>query len=219
MKILTKALAKGALSAVAAGAMVLAAATPAAAQDRHRDRDRDDDRIGAGEIIAGAVVLGGLAAILSSGNNDRDDYRYRDRDYRGDYRNRDRDYRDDNYRGDYGDYNNGYDGHGRNSSRRAVEQCVSAAEQEAQRYSGSRAEVFEIRDVERERRGYEIEGRIALRGGYNDRGYRDRGNRDRGWGGDYRRGHRNDGWEEGRFECEYRNGRVVDVNFSGLRGL
>src|SRR3546814_16918432 len=39
--------------------------------------------IGAGEIIAGAVVLGGLAAILSSSDNDRydrSDARYRRED-------------------------------------------------------------------------------------------------------------------------------------------
>lgn len=39
-------------------------ATPALARGRYDHRDRDG--IGAGEIIAGAVVLGGLAAILST---------------------------------------------------------------------------------------------------------------------------------------------------------
>ncbi|QZH74373.1 MAG: hypothetical protein JY451_11865 [Erythrobacter sp.] len=189
MKTLTKALAKGTFATVAAGAMALSAASPAAAQDRYRDHDRDDG-ISAGEIIAGAVVLGGIAAIIASADNDdrydRNDRRYRDRNYRGNY--------------------NGYDGYGRNASRRAIQQCVAAAERTAQRYTGSRAEVYEIRDVDRERRGYEIEGRIAVRDGYRDRR-------------DYRRGYRNDGWREGRFECEYRNGRVVDVDFSGIRGL
>ena len=200
---LTKALAKGTFATVAAGAMAMASASPAQAQ--YRDYDRDDDGIGAGEIIAGAVILGGLAAILGSRNNDRyDDYRYRDRDYRyNDSRYRDRRYRD------RGSYRNGYDGYGRNSSRRAVEQCVRAAERAAQRYTGSRAEVYEIRDIDRERRGYESEGRIAVQ---DNRRYRDRYR-------DYRRGDRNRGWDEGRFECEYRNGRVVDIDFSGIRGL
>lgn len=205
MKTVTKALAKGAFATVAAGAMVMGSATPAAAGDRHRDHDG----ISAGEVIAGAVVLGGLAAILSSGR-DRDDYRYRDRRY--------------------GDYRNGYDGYGRHSGRRAVEACVRAAERTAQRYTGSRAEVYEIRDVDRERRGYEIEGRIAVRDDYRyrDRRYRDRHYRDSRWGdgrwgnrgyGDYRRGYRNNGWDEGRFKCEYRRGRVVDIDFGGIRGL
>lgn len=187
MTTITKALGKGAIATVAAGAMAMATATPAAAE--HRDRDG----ISAGEVIAGAVILGGLAAILSSGKRDRyrDDYRYRD-----------------GYRGDYG-YNSGY------SSRQAVEACVHAAERAAQRYTGSRAEVYEVRDIDRKRSGYEVEGRIAVR---DNHGYRNRGYRDRGWG-DYRRGYRNDGWDEGRFKCEWSRGRVVDVDFSGIRGL
>ena len=68
---------KAAIGAATAGAMLVSAA-PAAARDRH-----DRDGISAGEVIAGAVVLGGLAAILSSGNNDRYD-RYDNR-YRGRY--------------------------------------------------------------------------------------------------------------------------------------
>ncbi|RIV89182.1 hypothetical protein [Aurantiacibacter zhengii] len=186
MKSITKALAKGTLGTVAAGAMVMGMATPAAAQ-HHRDRDRGG--ISAGEVIAGAVVLGGLAAILSSGNNDRYD-RYDRRDYRGSYR---------------GGYDNG---------RYAVEQCVREVERYAQRRTGSRAEVYEIRDVDRERRGFEVDGRIAVR---DNRRYR---NDRRGWGrGDYRRGYRNDGWDEGRFSCDIRNGRVVDIDIDGIRGL
>ncbi|KLE35857.1 hypothetical protein [Aurantiacibacter luteus] len=196
-----KTLAKGTFATLAAGAMTLSAAAPAAAQDRWRDRD--DDGIGAGEIIAGAVVLGGLAAILGSGRNDRyDDYRYRNS----------RDYRYDDYRN--GSYRNGYDGYGQYSSRRAVEQCVSAAEQYAQRRLGSRAEVYEVNDLDRERRGYEIKGRIAVQDSYR---YSDR--RGRYNYRDYNRGYRNQGWDEGRFECDYRDGRVVDIDFSGIRGL
>lgn len=202
MKSITKALAKGTLGTVAAGAMVLGmTATPAAAQ--HRDRDRGDG-ISAGEVIAGAVILGGLAAIIASSDNDRD---YRDRNYR------DRDYRyDRDYRGGY---NGGYNNY---NSRDAVELCVRAAETQAQRRLGSRAEVYEIRDIDRERRGFEVDGRIAVRDEYRYRG-RDRDTR-RGWGRqDYRRGYGNDGWDEGRFTCEVRNGRVVDLDFSGIRGL
>lgn len=188
MKSITKALAKGTLGTVAAGAMAMASASPAMADD-HRYRDRDRDGISAGEVIAGAVILGGLAAILASGNNDRYDRDDR-RNYGGDYR---------------GGYTN---------SRTAVEQCVRAAERTAQRHTGSNAEVYEIRDVDRERRGYEVEGRIAVRE------YRDQR---RGWGnrgrGDYRRGYRNEGWDEGRFKCEIRGNRVVDLDFSGIRGL
>lgn len=198
MKTMTKTLAKGTFATVAAGAMALTAASPAAAQDRYRDRDNDG--ISAGEVIAGAVILGGLAAIIASSDDD-DRYDRRDRRYR------DRDYRGDNYRSNR-NYRNNRD-YARNNGRRAVEACVAAAERTAQRYTGSRAEVYEIRDVDRERRGFEVKGRIAVRDNYRGRGYRN----------DYRRGSRNNGWDEGRFECDFRNGRVVDIDFSGIRGL
>jgi len=182
---ISKALAKGTFATVAAGAMAMAAVTPAAAQDRYRDRDRGDG-ISAGEVIAGAVILGGIAAVIaSSNNNDRD--RYDDRDYRGGRNN----------------YNDGY------NARTAVDQCVRAAERQAQRGSGVNAEVYEVVDIDRSRRGFEIQGRIAVRNDY----------RGRGWGGDYRRNNRNTGWDEGRFTCDYRNGRVTDIDFSGLRNL
>ena len=77
-----KAFAKGGIATSAVGAMALATATPAQAD--HRDRDR----IGAGEIIAGAVILGGIAAIASASKRDRYGYRYNDRRYRDDYRHR-----------------------------------------------------------------------------------------------------------------------------------
>jgi hypothetical protein len=69
--------------------------------------------------------------------------------------------------------------------------------------------VTQIRDVERERGGFEVRGTIAVRS-YNNR----RGN----WG-DYRRGYRNNGFDEGRFTCDFRRGQVVNVDFRGLRNL
>ena len=182
MSTFTKAL----VSTVVAGAMAVSAAAPAAAQDRNRDRDRGDG-ISAGEVIAGAVILGGLAAVIASSNNDNDrDYRGYDRDRRG-----------------------GYNGGGYNA-RTAVDECVRAAERQAQRGTGANAEVYEIRNIERTRRGFEIDGRIAVRNDY----------RGRGWGGDYRRGGRqNAGWDEGRFSCDWNNGRVSDIDYSGIRNL
>ena len=99
----------------------------------------------------------------------------------------------------------------------AVEQCVREAERSAQRRTGSRAEVYEIRDVDRERRG--LRGRRPDRRAATTIAIATR----RGWGdrrrGDYRRGYRNAGWDEGRFSCDVRNGRVVDIDFDGIRGL
>jgi len=160
MKNLKKTLTKGALGTVAAGAMALATATPAAASDRHRDRGID-----AGDVIAGAVIIGGIAAIAGAFDNDRDDRRYRDRRYRDRYDYDRRGYRGDGYRG----------------GRRAVERCVRAAERQARRFGGYRyADVTQIRDVERTRYGLRVKGRIEVEGlrghgyGYGNRGY-DRG--------------------------------------------
>ncbi|OYX66220.1 MAG: hypothetical protein B7Y88_04805 [Sphingomonadales bacterium 32-64-17] len=186
MTAISTALAKGTIATVAAGAMAMAAASPAAAQDRYRHNDRDRGGLSTGEIIAGVAVLGGLAAVLASSRNNRDrDYRYDDRR--------------DNRRG-WNDY--------QRSADRAIDQCARAAERNARRWSGSRAEVTDIRDIDRNRRGFEVKGRIAVRDDY----------RGRGWERSAYRG-RNDRWDEGRFTCRVRNGRVVDIDFSGIRGL
>lgn len=187
MKTITKAL----VGTVAAGAMTVTAVAPAAAQSRdHRDRDG----ISAGEIIAGALVIGGIAAIASASSRDS---RY------------DRDYRDGRGYGNY--YGN---------PRSAVEQCVNAAERNANRHSwGGRADVTDIRDVDRTRYGYKVKGRIAVNQMGRDwrRGDQRYG---RGWDNDYRGWNdRYAGYDAGKFTCEVRNGRVVDVDYSGIRGL
>ncbi len=89
-----------------------------------------------------------------------------------------------------------------------MEQCIRATERRAERFSGSRADVYEIRDIDRERGGFEIKGRIAVQ----DRHHR-------GGRNDYRRDYRNAGWDEGRFSCEIQRGRVVNVEFRGIRSL
>lgn len=136
--------------AVAATALTAASATPALAND-HRDRGG----IGAGEIIAGAVVIGGLAALAGAFDNDRDGrrYDYRDRDFRG-----------------------GWDRGGFGNPRTAVDRCVRAAENQARRFGGYRyADVIDIRDIDRTRDGFRVKGRIDVGGGWNNRG-NDRGN-------------------------------------------
>lgn len=186
MKIISRTLTKASVATVAAGAMALASASPAFAQ-RYNDRYDDDDGISAGEIIAGAVILGGIAAIASSAGRDRYDRydRYDDR-YRDRYNYR------DNYR--------------RGSARQSVDRCIRAAEQDAGRYTYGRANVMEIRDVDRKRNGYRVKGTIAVGDGYSSR----RGNR-------YRNNRR--GYDTGRFTCDIRNGRIVDIDYRGIRGL
>jgi hypothetical protein len=154
-------MARLALGAVAATALTAASVTPALADDyRHRDG------ISAGEIIAGAVVIGGIAALAGAFDGDRGRDRY---DYRYDYRDG---YRGDRYdRGGYGYDRGGYRyGYG---SRNAVERCVRAAENQARRFGGYRyADVIDVRDIDRTRDGFRVRGRIDVGGGYGrgDRG-------------------------------------------------
>ena len=194
MKILTKSL----LSAGAAAAALVSVAAPA--QARH-----DDDRISTGEVIAGAVILGGLAAVIASSDdrNDRD-YRYDRAGYDDD------DYRRGGYdRGDRHGYGNRSGG-----GRAAVNQCVNAVERWASRYS--RSDVTEIQKIDRTRNGYRVTGKLVVQDGWrgNNRGYdQDRYGRNgyegRGYG--YNRG-----YDKGRFTCYIERGRVVDIDYSGL---
>jgi hypothetical protein len=176
MKTISKAL----IGTVAAGAMALSA-SPAAARDRH------DDGIDAGDIIAGALVIGGIAAVASSiGNN-----RGYDRTYGGPY------YGDNN-----GRYDNryGYDYNRYGNSRQAVQQCINAAQRSA--YG---ARVTDIRSIDRKRDGYRIKGTVVV----NERGG--------GWGRDYNYRYNGRNYDQGKFSCDVQYGRVVDVDFSGLR--
>ncbi|MEY4054697.1 MAG: hypothetical protein RL519_31 [Pseudomonadota bacterium] len=196
MKTMSKAL----VGTIAAGAMALASATPAFAE--HRDRDG----ISAGDVIAGALIIGGIAAVASAASRNNDRY---DRDYRYD-------------RAGYG-YNQGYgyrDNYAsRGSARRAVEQCVYAAERNAARYTYGRADVTDVRDIRETRYGYEVRGRIAVNGNGRD-WRRGDGNYGRGWGGDYRGWNDNlRGYDSGTFRCQVEQGRIVDLDYSGLRGL
>ena len=180
------------LLGTAAGAMALAGATPALARDR-------DNGISAGEIIAGALIIGGIAAVAGAFDGDDDD-RYDDR-YGSRYDQR-YDRRDDS----------GYD-RSRMSGRAAVERCVQVAESEAYRYGYRRADVTDIRGVARTGDGYRVKGRIAVDAG----SQRARGN---GWGNDYR-GSRDEqrGWDSGNFTCDIDGTRVAGLDFGGIRRL
>lgn len=204
MKTMSKALAKGTIATVAAGAMALASATPAFA-----DR-RDHDGVSAGDVIAGALIIGGIAAVASAASNNNDRY---DRDYRYDRA---------GYGNDYG-YNQGYGYRGdyasRGNPRRAIEQCVFAAERNAARYSYGRADVTDIRDIRETRYGFEVRGRIAVNSNGRD-WRRGDGNYGRGWGGDYRGWNDNlRGYDSGSFKCRIERGRIVDLDYNGIRGL
>lgn len=132
---------------VAAGSMAVSAA-PAMARD---------GGIGAGEVIAGALVIGGIAAVAAAASdNDRGRYNYGSR-----YGYDDRRYDDRRYRGSR---NRGY----RDNPRLAVEQCVRAVERSASRYG--RANVTQIRKVKRTGKGFDVKGSVVVNDRY--RGHR-----------------------------------------------
>ena len=210
MKTLSKAL----VGTIAAGAMAISSAAPAYANDRGRDRDG----ISVGDVIAGALIIGGIAVVASAANKNGRDYRYGD--YRdGDYRYDRAGYgdRDDNRYGNGNGY--GHNGYGnRENPRQAIERCVQTAERYAsQRYG--RADVTDIREVRETRYGLEVKGRIAVKTQNRDwrRGDNHYG---QGWGGDYR-GYNNShrGYDSGSFKCKIERGRVVDLDIDGIRGL
>ena len=181
--------------ALAAAATVISA-TPAQAGrfDRH-----NGDGISTGDVIAGALIIGGIAAVAVAASNGRDgryDARYDDR----------YDDRDDR-RGDYS--RGGYDRSDRRfSSRAAVDQCVRAAQNQASRYG--RARVTDVTKIDRVRGGYEVRGRLVVE----ERGY-NRGRDD--WNRNGNRYDRyNDGYDKGRFSCVARYDGVADLRLSGL---
>ncbi len=173
MKTITKAL----VGTVAAGAMAMASAVPAQARD-----NRHDNGIDAGDVIAGALIIGGIAALAGAFDGDHNDRHYRDGRYR-DYDGRGYNKRYNNYRG--------------GNSRSAVDRCVRAVERDASRYTRGRADVTQIRDIDRKSYGYRIKGRLQVE----------------------ERGRYNRGYDTGRFTCTVRNGRVADIDYSGIRGL
>lgn len=196
----TKTFAKGGIATAAVGAMALAGATPAQARDRNG--------IDAGDIIAGAVILGGIAAVASAvGKKDRynDGYRYsyHDRDYRY----------NDRYNSRYG-----YNDYRKGNARAAIKRCVNAVERDARRAGYRFADVTEIRDVDRERYGWEVKGRLVVDG-------------QRGWGrynqqyNRYDRYDRSGRWDRGydrdagKFTCDVSRGRIMDIDYRGIRGL
>lgn len=163
----------------ATAATALAVAAPAHASD--------NDGIDGGDILAGVLVLGGLAAVIAAASDDDDRY---ERDTRYDRR----------YDGPYArDYRGQYGGHARMRPRRAVNRCARAAVDRASRYG--RAHVTEITEVDRRRDGYRVRGRLVVADGY-------RGGRR--WNAGYGE------VDRGRFSCRIRYGRIDRLRVRGL---
>jgi hypothetical protein len=187
-------LTKNVLGAGAAAAALVTMSVPAQARDDYNNHN-DRGGISAGEVIAGAVVLGGIAAVLSSSsNNDR----YNDQGYNG----------DDQYnRGDDRYNNHGY--YDNDRSQAAVNQCIRAVERNSSRYN--RAKVTDIREINRTRYGFQVTGKVSVQDGY---GYRDRYDDNQRY--DQRDEQRYDrGHNSRRFTCYIERGRVVDIDYNG----
>lgn len=115
--------------------------------DNHRwYRYRRHNHVDAGDVLAGVLIIGGIAAIASAASNSnnqrRDDYRYRDY-RRDDYRDRPYDYRE--RRGD-----SRYDG-GRGIDN-AVSMCVSRIERDVR--------VDQVDSVDRNGDGWRVTGTL-----------------------------------------------------------
>lgn len=188
MKIIPKAF----VGAIAAGAMVVVPTAAASAQSRYDYRDRDGG-ISVGDIIAGAVVIGGIAAVagaIGRGN----DYRYDERYYRN---------------GNYGYYNG--------NPRVAVEQCVNAANRDARSRGYRYAQVTQVRDVNDTNYGWKIKGNLVVDGNRGGYGYNDRYYNDRRYYNNNRYGYQRQ--DAGSFTCWIDRGRVSRMDYSGIRGL
>lgn len=181
-----KTLTKGLFGATAATALAVATASPAQARDGIDGED----------ILAGVLIAGAAAAVIAAatGGDDNYDDRYYGRQY------------GDRYGDRYGQ--RGY----RIDARQAVRMCAQAAQREASRYG--RARVTRITDVDRDRGGFEVEGRLMVdenRYGRNN-GYRY--NSRYGQRGSYGRYDRD--LDRGRFSCEIRYGRIADLDIDGI---
>jgi hypothetical protein len=217
-----KFLAKSLLSAGAAAAAMVGATAPLQAGYDRYDR-RHNDGISAGEVIAGAVILGGIAAVIASADKKRGqgrDYDDRSSDSRSsdsrssDSRSYDNQGYDNNGYDRQGGYNdNGYHGRRRDDydrgygygdqnggSRVAVNLCINSVQRWASRYS--RADVTQIQTIDRTRLGYRVSGNLVVRDNYQGHGRYNRG---------YDRG-----YNQGRFTCFVERGRVIDIDYRGL---
>lgn len=114
---------------------------------------RHRNRVDAGDVLAGVLIFGGIAAIASAASKNKRDRRSDNRDYRYDQRNDDRRYDD---RGSDSRSDNRND-RGTGSMDTAINVCSNAAERQA----GDNARVSEIQSVARDGAGWRVEGGLS----------------------------------------------------------
>jgi hypothetical protein len=179
----------------ATAATALAVAAPAQA--------RDNGGIDGEDVLAGVLILGGVAAIIAAVSDDDDDDRYeRQARYEPRYNNRAR--YDPRYDNRNVRNHRGYQQPRQLTARAAVNQCATAAQRRAAQYG--RARITQITDVDRERNGFDVEGRLEVNEGRWNNG----SNRGRRWNASY-----ND-VDRGRFSCRIRYGQVESVRIRGI---
>lgn len=113
----------------------------------HRGRHRD--RIDGGDILAGILVIGGIAAIASAASKNNRDRRYEDRDYRSENR------RYDDRRADTREESRNDRGTG------GMESAISVCSNAAERQAGRDARVSAIESVARDGEGWRVEGELS----------------------------------------------------------
>ncbi|WP_417621210.1 hypothetical protein [Parasphingorhabdus sp.] len=116
----------------------------------YRGHRRHRDRIDGGDILAGILVIGGIAAIASAASNSNRDRRYNDRDYRS------KNSRYENQRYDDRRDDRGYD-RGTGDMEAAINACSDAAERQA----GRDARVSVVQSVARDGDGWRVEGELS----------------------------------------------------------
>lgn len=144
--------------ALAAAAALAMTSTPAMARHWHRDRGIDG-----GDVLAGVLIIGGIAAIAAAASKSARDKREREARYPDRRYPSDRDYRD--YR-DYRDRSGGYGEpryddrpygsggwRGEGSMDAAIETCIGEVER-------GRDRVDTVDAVNREGDGWRVEGRV-----------------------------------------------------------
>ena len=109
---------------------------------------RHHDGIDAGDVLAGVLILGGIAAIASAASNANKNRDYRDQDYR------DGDYRDRNYPDDRNDYRGGeQDSY---STGRGIDDAVDSCVGEIER----KDQVDSVEGVQRSAGGWAVDGTL-----------------------------------------------------------
>ncbi len=159
-------------------------ATPAEARSRHGGWGyRHHDRVDAGDVIGGLLIIGTIAAIASAASKNKSDRRDRDDRYEPPYREDDRNpqYREVPQYEPEAPVEAPAGAYGRGEAEaRAADACSWAVEAEM----GDDARVDKVTDTQPNNGGWYVTGTASRLGG-----------------------------EVRSFGCSFRNGRVVDVSF------